>query len=376
MKRHETLHLNSPKPRRSSQARSYRRPSNANRTAPNVVHTSATGSSNSAHSNIDSSDQPLAPKSPLSDHTDTSSGGTADYFAPFVADPASHDLGTQLGDLGDLDPQLMSTTNWLPPAQPGQASFDPFNVLWHSDQSWHVNQPPAMIGEPMPSPDQVVVPSNTNINFSNTNVMMPRPIITQLKRVPSADVVACDSPLSISSVESSEHGTQAPSGEFYVDGGATRLPKGRKRRTSVHSTQGVSPGYGSHKSRLTMAINNLGNHYDHPAFFVNGFAYNTMFEVFNQTCTRTQTSFPPFEEEDFLPQIVIDDLVSLAVEHFLPTLPFIHKPKLRSQSCSWILYLALATIGTHYELNILDERVFSMNEFLRRALAWVEVSLL
>ena len=368
MKRHETLHLGSPKPRQASHVRSFRRHSSA-RAKQNGHQNLTEGAGHAKSVLVESNDLHILPQSPMSDHTDNS-GTVSDYFAPFVADPGSHDLGTELGDMGNLDPFTMSSTNWLPPAPPSQTSLDPFNVLLDPNQSWtpsqpSVTHPPASSStsqlplqpSPLPSPDTVFNP----------------PLTSQLKRMTSFDAAGRESPRSFSSVESSDHGSQGP-GEFYIDGGAARLPKGRKRRTSVNSTQGISPGYGSHKSRLTLVSNTLVNNYDRPVSFVNSYNYNIMMEVFTQTCTHTQQSFQPFDEDAFLPQLVVDDLVSLAIEHFLPTIAFIHKPKLQSQSSSWILYLALATLGSHYELNILDERVFSMNEFLRRALAWVEVS--
>ena len=370
MKRHETLHLGSPKPRHSGSGRSYRRLSSTSRAKSSAIQ----GSNNTAPRlpPLDTSDQHVPPRSPLSDQTDGSASAT-EYFAPFVADPAPQDLGTELGDLGNLDPFLMSSTNWLPPAQPGHVNFDPFNVLLDPTQAWNLS--PAVTGamDVQSGGKPMVVPSNHTPLPSSSDPLSSATLPSQLRKVSSADALTCDSPRSFSSVESSERSSQAPSGEFYIDGGATRLPKGRKRRTSVNSTQGISPGYGSHSSRLTLLSNNLSGHFDHPISFVSGQNHNIMGEVFKQTCTQAQTSFPAFEEDTFLPQAVIDDLVSLAIEHFLPTLPFIHKPKLQSQSSSWILYLALATIGTHYELTVLDERVFSMNEFLRRALAWVEV---
>lgn len=372
MKRHETLHLGSPKPRHLSHSRSYRRLSSTSRAKLNGPQGGSDGSVSTKPPHIEPVDPSIFPQSPLSDHTDAS-GAVADYFAPFVADPAAHDLGTELGDLGNLDPFHMSSTNWLPPAQPSHPSLDPFNVLWDLNQNWEQSNPTPTIPEASPVLQPMTLPPNAGLNPTTPDALFNSPMHSQLRRATSADALGCDSPRSFSSIDSSDRSSQAPSGEFYIDGGASRLPKGRKRRTSVNSTHSISPGYGSHTSRLTLVSNNLDNHQRHPISFVNSYNYGIMTEVFMQTCTQTQQSFQAFEEDNFLPQLIIDDLVSLAVEHFLPTVSFIHKPKLQSQASSWILYLALATIGTHYELNILDERVFSMNEFLRRALAWVEV---
>ena len=372
MKRHETLHIGSPKTRRATHARSMRRMSSNSRAGSSIIDKSHTHQGASKQIPLGLVEEHLAPSSPLSDNTDTSPT-VPDYFPPLVADPAPQDLGNDLGELGTLDPLQMSSTNWLPPAPSGQLSLDPFNVLMDGQPHWAM--PPAV---PPPHSNGSVATSPLEIPgaaYGMPDMALPQTIPSQIKRMPSADALGCESPRSFSSVDSSEHSSQAPSGEFYVDGGATRLPKGRKRRTSVHSTQGISPGYGSHTSRLTLANNHWdGQRNQHP-HFLNGFNYGLMLEVFQQTCSQAQSSFQPFEEDVFLSLPVIDDLIALAVEHFLPTLPFIHTAKLRTQGCSWVLYLALATIGTHYEINILDERVFSMNEFLRRALAWVEVSI-
>ena len=369
MKRHETLHLGAPKPRRLSQSRSMRKFSGTSRRTSGAAEKGGSFSNHSKPNHVGTIDEQRLVKSPLSDATDHSKE-LAEYFPAFMPDHALQDLGTDLGDLGNLDPSQMSSTNWLPPAPSDQLSLDPFNVLLDQQQPWPMTSPrlessASTATSPLDAiPQQITFPGAPDTplaqNFSS-----------QLKRIPSAEALGGESPRSFSSLES-DRVSQAPSGEFYVDGGATRLPKGRKRRTSVHSTQGMSPGYGSHMSRLSLVPHQVNSQPLHPPNYVNSYSYGLMFEVFKQTCLQSQTSFRPFEEELFLPHQAIDDLVSLAIEHFLPTIPFIHKAKLRSQSCSWVLYLALATIGTHYELNILDERVYSMNEFLRRALAWVE----
>lgn len=161
-------------------------------------------------------------------------------------------------------------------------------------------------------------------------------------------------------------------GETYVDGGITRLPKGKKRKmlffTTPHAQHGLnirSPRYGFSEDSSNDSIR------DGPRAYINMPTYTAIEDAFKRTCTRNQTMFQAYDTDFFPSADTIDKLIAHAVEYFLPSLPFIRKSLLLTQQRTWILYLALAAVGTRYVSNVSVQEVESANEFLRRALLLV-----
>lgn len=171
----------------------------------------------------------------------------------------------------------------------------------------------------------------------------------------------------------STNGEQAASGEFYADGGATRLPKGKTRkqipgdppfsRTAADHSVAVEPSYGFKQEESTVEDTN-------PEMLISSQTYATILNEFIDTCCSERSFFPPFETGIFPSRSQLDRLMRRAVAEFLPSSPLIHNSVLPGESqASWLLCLALASIGSHYE----DARpeiktVLSIQEVLRRAI--------
>ncbi|KAB8542081.1 hypothetical protein FH972_025544 [Carpinus fangiana] len=359
MKRHMTLHLRSPQAE-EPQA------SNAHHSSP-VPH-------------IQASDDPESIQS-LPEYTLASPHGRDsphDLCSDQVQWPLSHSIAGQFAyqhNLSSIEPTIMSEMNWLPVTEYLPLDSNPFSAFLEASSPWpNLGETSVQCtGSTAQSSNVEGCPDSSSIveheQISRPNLSFP------IAAESGCTAAAENSPTSCTSIALSET-TSSPQGNLYVDGGITRLPKGKKRTSSVANSDERSR---NHKTRLSLYGFDSGFYRrpsdDAPCFYVSKDIYAAISRSFFRTCAGDQSSFQPFEPSTFLSRTLLDDLVAYAVDYFLPTFPFIHKPSLQTRKLSWLLYLSLAAIGAHYEVQITERRVLSMDEFLWRALVTSDVTI-
>jgi hypothetical protein len=97
------------------------------------------------------------------------------------------------------------------------------------------------------------------------------------------------------------------------------------------------------------------------------FNYTQIYDAFIQTCLESPI-FPRYASGHFPSRNLLDCYIRLFFEHFNPIFPLVH-PQTTDLNGSWILSLAVCTIGAQYSATTeLDASVEPFHEFLRRAL--------
>jgi hypothetical protein len=177
---------------------------------------------------------------------------------------------------------------------------------------------------------------------------------------------------------SSENSEGQGVGYYYVDGDGARLPRIRKAlyRSPHQSSDPYTPFPGVEGMQYTHATFGFPRT-DYGGQDVASISskqvpietYSEILHVFSQSCV-TSSYFSPFHTADFPSLESFALFVRLYIEHFQPTLPFIHPATLNLSSTHWLLTLAIAAIGSHY-VDVEDVEILSiaMHEFLRRAIS-------
>ena len=281
--------------------------------------------------------------------------------------------GYATGPAFNLDywsPNILSTINWLSDDVPMGYQDDlilPFSSL--------------------PLQDRATLPPRNSSSFTNTTHV---PSSSQANHLQTASHLSGQShvrhrvqegsPTSyeIASRPGSSHAETPRSGEgeYYVDGDEARLPKVKRRKLGTKDPSRLPPipdpratlrfpfvkisDLGRGSSSLTSP---LGRHK------INDEVYNEMSECFVQVCVHHSAIFDPFETSDFPDKATFEVLLTLYFEMFHQTLPLLHPSLLQYGKLHWVLYVAIAAIGSHF-LEIEEAKMFStaIHEYLRRAI--------
>jgi hypothetical protein len=166
-------------------------------------------------------------------------------------------------------------------------------------------------------------------------------------------------------------------GHYYVDGDGARLPRVRKSPYQIIETftpqsphqldqnSHLSFWFPDHNESHTPAVISTQN--------VNQISqeiYGHITEIFNLTCI-TSTHFPPYYNTNFPSLDTLSKYVNLYMDNFHPIFPFIHAASFNLCSSHWLMVLALAAIGSHYQHGDgidTSQHPLAMHEFVRRAL--------
>ncbi|PYI15567.1 hypothetical protein BO99DRAFT_392290 [Aspergillus violaceofuscus CBS 115571] len=106
-----------------------------------------------------------------------------------------------------------------------------------------------------------------------------------------------------------------------------------------------------------------------PSLLIGKSTYEKIHKAFVQLCCAESVLFSRFESEYLPSATVLSEFVHLYFHHFQPVYPMFHLPTFSTNTCHWIVTLALAAIGSHYaRLHESDECVSALHELLRRAI--------
>ncbi|KAF2460841.1 hypothetical protein BDY21DRAFT_333575 [Lineolata rhizophorae] len=169
-------------------------------------------------------------------------------------------------------------------------------------------------------------------------------------------------------------------GQYYLDGDGSRLPRVRKLKKS--NQQQRIQDLLTPVSRLSRTGNQplgfpmLGRNYEDELnipSLIDAQTYAVIFERFQLTCGTPNGIFTPFQSTDFVSHEVLDHFVHLYLEFFQPILPFLHLPTLTSSRPPWLLCLAMAAIGSHYaDIDCVDRCAVAFHELVRRCMIVTE----
>ncbi len=176
------------------------------------------------------------------------------------------------------------------------------------------------------------------------------------------------------------HDTSSPSsqstrstGRYYVDGDGARLPRVRKPPYRYCDSYNSSSMSQASENLPEFKFPDFEEFRDQPKpLSVNveipDDVYHEILRIFNITCV-TSTHFSSFQGGLFPSSQTLSHFVYLYKENFQSILPFIHPSSFNISKSHWLLILALATTGSHFqESDGAELLAVALHEFLNRAI--------
>lgn len=152
-------------------------------------------------------------------------------------------------------------------------------------------------------------------------------------------------------------------GILYVDGERARQPRQRKRLMLPPERSPVTSNFSLRiDSRNFQSQTSLTQH-------VTDDQYESMGRYFETLCADSSMMFEKYAESDFPPKHLFCTLIDNYFNHFSDLLPLIHQPTFEGSSKHFALLLAMATIGSYFCGQVVDNKFYvSLREFLRRVI--------
>lgn len=219
------------------------------------------------------------------------------------------------------------------------------------------------------------LPGIENGESSTTAQLMTRPSIRQTDQTP------IPLPRQMESQELSSPGSHSTrsGGRFYVDGDGARLPHVRKAPYRHSDSYTHASRLDCRTSHPTFAFPDADedDYQDDPAGSlpntntIPANVYSEIFRVFSLTCVSS-TQYPHFQGNSIPSLYTFSRYVHNYIQHFRTILPFTHPTTFDLSTTHWLLILAMAAIGSHYNDSPgAPDITFALHEFLRRAILTV-----
>lgn len=278
----------------------------------------------------------------------------------------------QLGfDQPLLDTSVLSM-NWLPSDLFPDAVGNPPSLPELSLQP-NLNQ-----GEPLDGSLPSVPWPPSIINTDHVSPHLPE----NISQTPSGNTslgTDVESPGQFSQAVSSQselHNTTTRTGNYYVDGAGSRLPKYRRRqrllsRSSAGSADICSQsgndlnpvvGFPLVQEVEMMSEKNINNQIE-PS------TYGNIHSNFLQLCCKENFIYQKFETERFPSAASLTNFIQAYFDSFQPVYPIFHSPTFNPNRCHWLATLAVSAIGSHVaDIPETEQCAAAFHEFLRRAI--------
>lgn len=254
-----------------------------------------------------------------------------------------------------------SSINWLPENWTPDFQIENGDALGTFDQD-----PPLMF-------ENNVQPGVSRIGTTSDNLDSRQPKRRKNNpRIPIAAQILDGQDLSSPSSQSTHSG-----GHYYIDGDGARLPRVRKAPYR-HSDAYTHSFLLDHRNTYpTFTFPELDEYQDDSNTSNSSIesiptnVYSEIFRIFNLTCVSSN-SYPNFQGGSFPSLQMLSRFVQQYTQDFWSILPFMHPSSFDLSTSHWLLILAMATIGSHYnDTSGAEVITLALHEFLRRAVLTV-----
>lgn len=272
--------------------------------------------------------------------------------APSMPQHTPNDMPSMIGPPATLndfeftwDQNILSSTNWLEalPSEYGQYNFDGF---------------PAFGG--LAAGHQRFPEGSTRSQGLTTE--SPASVFSTHSNAVAGSTTSHDS-----------HGQgPARTGEFYVDGEHARLPRVKRRKTSISRRPMVVSGTHDLSLKLPDDL-----HKTHESCSIDDSVYHEIQGLYRRNCIEPPTPWPPYEPVAFPAKEVLEHFLGLYFKHFDQSLPFLHRGTFHNCTHESTLIIAMASIGCQYLPEEVTSPVLigSMHEMVRRCILYVKESI-
>ncbi|KAL2066667.1 hypothetical protein VTL71DRAFT_2739 [Oculimacula yallundae] len=258
-------------------------------------------------------------------------------------------LSNQSMELPETGDYGYSAINWLSPKDLGYSEFDYqsqyFDVddfsFWAASNNQNVPEQQVSVEEDNST--------SQNIGEVDSHVQNAANSAQEAQTVASVQTPDLDSPITCS--------TPSKSSNYYIDGAGAREPRyGRLRRQRIgwEGTEGtqlsaldplVGNGFGMETCFPSSIEVYLENNDIHSPHGLSQDIYKTLIDEFRR---HGLGNYYP-SESDYFPSVGIFNLAKqLYFEYFHPIFPLLHRGSITGDQKSWLVELALATIGVNY----------------------------
>lgn len=191
-------------------------------------------------------------------------------------------------------------------------------------------------------------------------------------RIPIAAQIVDGQDLSSPSSQSTHSG-----GHYYIDGDGARLPRVRKAPYR-HSDSYTHNFLLDHRNTYpTFTFPESEEHQDDPSTSISNIesiptnVYSEIFRIFNLSCVSSN-NYHNFQGGSFPSLPMLSWFVQHYTQNFRSIIPFTHPSRFDLSTSHWLLILAMATIGSHYnDTSGAEVITLALHEFLRRAVLTV-----
>lgn len=180
------------------------------------------------------------------------------------------------------------------------------------------------------------------------------------------------------SSQSEPHDPVSGSGDYYVDGTGSRLPKYRRRlrllsRSSPNSADirwqlrnELYPAAGFPLIEETGMCAISEKTFDH---HVEPSTYDKIYSRFIQLCCTDNFVYQKFESNNFPSTRSLTSFIHAYFDSFQSVYPIFHSPKFDPNRCHWLVPLAVSAIGCHIaSIPETELCTVAFHEFIRRAI--------